>query len=262
VTKPLAGLRVMAPITSDRSAIADALEAHGAHVARVEVLDFAPSSTPGELASAARDWAAGVYRWLAITSRVGVKAFAHAAQSVGIDLASRPDGVSVAAVGAATAEALADCGLIADLVPDGAADAVRMVAAFPPGEGRVLAPLGNLAAPTLADGLRAKGWQVDVVEAYRTIDGPAFDADLAVAVATGDVDVIALTSGSVATRMAREISLIPPTVAVVAIGASCARRASELGLEVAGVAAEPSPLGMVEAIAVATGRATARRESS
>jgi len=262
VTQALAGLRVIAPITSERSAIADAIEAAGARVTRIELLDFMASSTPEALEGAAVDWAAGAYRWLAITSRVGVRSFADAARNAGVDLAKRPVGAYVAAVGAATAEALADVGLIADLVPGGAADAVKMVAAFPAGQGRVLAPLGNLAAPTLADGLRAKGWDVNVVEAYRTIDGPPVDPDLAVAVATGDVDVIALTSGSVAPRLAREIPAIPPTIAVVAIGASCERRARELGLEVAAVAAEPSPSGMVEAIVAATGRATTRKERS
>ena len=260
MTQPLSGLRVLAPISSERSAIADCIEAAGATVTRVEVLDFAPTSTPAALERAARDWAAGAFRWLAITSRVGVSAFADAARAARVDLAVRPHGAYVAAVGAATADALADVGLVADLVPDGAADAVRMVAAFPSGPGRVLAPLGNLAAPTLADGLRNKGWDVDVVEAYRTIDGPPLDADLAVAVATGEVDVIALTSGSVATRLAREIPVIPPTVAVVAIGASCARRASELGLDVRAIAAEPSPSGMVEAIIAATGTAATREE--
>ena len=256
MTQPLAGVRVLAPVTSERSAIADRIEAAGATVTRVEALDFAPSSTPAELEGAATDWAAGAYRWLAITSRVGVAAFADAARAAGVDLAARPDGTLVAAVGAATAEALADVGLVADLVPDGAADAVRMVAEFPAGQGRVLAPLGNLAAPTLAVGLRGKGWDVDVVEAYRTIDGPPLDPAIAVAVERGDIDVIALTSGSVATRLARELPAIPPLVAVVAIGASCARRASELGLDVAVVATEPSPAGMVEAIIAAIGTPT------
>ncbi len=256
MTQPLAGLRVVAPITSERSAIADRIEAAGALVTRVEAIDFAPTSNPARLEQAATEWSVGAYRWLAITSRVGVKAFAESARAAGVDLGARPSGSLVAAVGAATAEALAEVGLIADLVPEGAADAVLMVAAFPAGPGRVLAPLGSLAAPTLPEGLRQKGWEVDVVEAYLTIDGPPLDPAVIAAVESGEVDVIALTSGSVATRLAHAIRVIPPEVAVVAIGATCARRARELGLEVAAVAAEPSPAGMVEAIKVATATGT------
>ena len=264
MTQPLTGVRVIAPVTPDRSAIADEIAAAGAHVIRVEALNFAPTSAPDVLERAAVEWAHGAYRWLAITSRVGVAAFADAARAARVDLSQRRPDTYVAAVGAATAEALADVGLRADLVPAGAADAVRMVDAFPAGPGRVLAPLGNLAAPTLADGLRGKGWEVDVVEAYRTVDGPPIDPAVARALAAGEVDALALTSGSVATRFAHEFPQMPPRVAIAAIGASCARRARELGWDVAAVAAEPSPAGMVEALirAVSTQAVVTREERS
>ena len=89
-------------------------------------------------------------------------------------------------------------GLEVALVPEGRADARGIVADFPEGSGRVLAPLGNLASPVLARGLGRKGWQVDVVEAYRTVDGPGPDDATVAEVAAGAFDAVLLTAGSVA----------------------------------------------------------------
>lgn len=69
-------------------------------------------------------------------------------------------------------EELASNGVSVDLVPDRyLADA--LVQAFPPpvapGAGSVLLPCAAGAGDVLAKGLADKGWQVKVVEAYRTL---------------------------------------------------------------------------------------------
>ena len=63
------------------------------------------------------------------------------------------------------------------LRPAGQQSAAGLVAEFPHGAGRVLAPLGNLAGDVLDAGLTRKGWTVDAVEAYRTVDGPGCWSD-------------------------------------------------------------------------------------
>jgi len=255
VTVSLAGLRVLAPVNAHRSAIADALAQAGAQVCRVEVIAVAATSKPADLAAAIRSWHEGAYDYLTVTSPSGAAALAAAAREHNIDLAHGTHGfrhTQVAAVGAATASALAGVGLHATIVPDGAADATALVDVFPTGHGRVLAPLGNLASSTLADGLRAKGWSVDVVEAYRTVDGPPLDPDLPRELASGRFDAVVITSGSVATRLCRELPLAQSAAAVVAIGNPSATRARELGLNVAAIAAEPTPDGVVNAVYDAT----------
>ena len=101
-------------------------------------------------------------------------------------------GARLAAVGPATAAALADRHLVADLVP-AEATAEALVAAMPdaPSDGgRSMTTRGNTRAGAsgagssspggrrprrLAPGLRAKGWEVDEVEAYRTVTAVASD---------------------------------------------------------------------------------------
>jgi uroporphyrinogen III methyltransferase/synthase len=73
----------------------------------------------------------------------------------------------VAAIGPGTADRLASFNVVSDLLPDRFV-AESLLAAFPAGPGRVLLPRAAVARDVLPDGLRAKGWEVDVVEAYRT----------------------------------------------------------------------------------------------
>lgn len=249
MTRMLDGLRVIAPVTQGRSAIAQELEAHGALVTRVEVIGFTEPAHPAVLDAAVAAWTAGSYDWLVVTSRVTVAALAAAANRAEVRLGDRPAGTRAAAVGASTAQACAEVGLTADLVPGGAADAEQLLAAFPTGPGRVLAPQSSLAAPTVAEGLRAKGWHVEVVEAYRTIDGPPFDAGIGLMLSEGQADALVLTSGSVARRLASQVPQVAASVAVIAIGKSTAREASDIGLTVSAIAAEPSPHGIVVALA-------------
>jgi len=102
------------------------------------------------------------------------------------------------------------------------------------------------ARTVLADGLLAKGWQVDVVEAYRTVPARPSDASLAAAVGA---DAIAFTSSSTVTSwlsLAGWESSLPPVVAC--IGPVTAATAVEHGLPVTVVAAEHTVKGLVDAL--------------
>jgi uroporphyrinogen III methyltransferase/synthase len=159
----------------------------------------------------------------------------------------------IAAVGPGTAAALAEHGLVADLVPPQAV-AESLVAAFPgpgpgPGPGRsggsVLIPQAAGARPVLAAGLRARGWDVEVVEAYRT--EPACPSPAALAAAAG-ADAVAFTSSSTVTNYlaAAGADHVPPVVAC--IGPVTAATARDSGLHVATVAAEHTVDGLVAAL--------------
>ena len=148
----------------------------------------------------------------------------------------------VAAVGPGTAAALGTGGVVADLVPPSAV-AEALVEAFPAGAGRVLLPQAAAARPVLADGLRAKGWSVDVLEAYRTV--PARPSDDALA-AAAKADAIAFTSSSTVTSWLALGATLPPVVAC--IGPVTAATAAEHGVPVTVVATEHTVDGLVEAL--------------
>ncbi|GAB2619008.1 uroporphyrinogen-III synthase [Pseudactinotalea suaedae] len=196
----------------------------------IEVLP-APSA---ELSEALARLRAGDYDWLAITSAAAVPALE------GVDI---PERTQVAAVGRATATALQEAGFTVGLTGSGGAQ--ELLAAWPaPGPGRVLVVQSDLARPLLADGLRAQGWDVDLVVAYRTAPA-SLSASEEHALRTGKADIALVISGSVARRLA-EVGL-PDDTRLVAIGAQTAEDARAAGLTISAVAAAPSIAEMLGA---------------
>jgi len=109
----------------------------------------------------------------------------------------------------------------------------------------VLLPQAAAARPVLGEGLRARGWQVDVVEAYRTVPGRPSAAELA---AAATADAIAFTSSSTVTSWLGLAgpAVTPPVVAC--IGPVTAATAADHGLTVTVVAAEHTVDGLVSAL--------------
>jgi len=155
----------------------------------------------------------------------------------------------VAAVGPGTAAALAGRGVVADLVPATAmAEALVESLPPPPDAGRVFLPQAADARPVLADGLRARGWQVEVAEAYRTVAArPPADA-LAVA---AKADAIAFTSSSTVTSWVALAGADALPRVVVCIGPVTAATAAEHGVPVTAVAIKHTVDGLVDALVVA-----------
>lgn len=171
------------------------------------------------------------------------------AQAAAPDTAPAALPVRWAAVGPATAQALATRGVAVDLVP-AVATGAGLAEAFPaapahrasahpaPTAPRVLLPLGDLAADTVRAGLVAKGWAVDVVTAYRTV-AHELPAPLRRA-----YDVVVVASGSAARQVARQLG----PQAVVAIGEPSARAATDAGHTVLAVAAHPTDAALADAV--------------
>jgi uroporphyrinogen III methyltransferase/synthase len=112
--------------------------------------------------------------------------------------------------------------------------------------GRVLFVKGAEAGEALGAGLSAKGWQVDEVVAYRTVDAPPPRAEIAAGLATADV-VTFLSPSAVSaylrlTDTEGQPLVVPPVVACVGPTTSSAARAAGLV-----VAIEP-PTASVEAL--------------
>lgn len=250
----LAGRRLLVPVTAARRAFAEDLTAEGADVTQVEFIAISGPADPAALEAATLAWVAGDYAWLAVTSRNALLAMDRIARAHGRTLAEPQPTARVATVGEATLGVCASLGLEVALVPEGRADARGIVADFPEGSGRVLAPLGNLASPVLARGLGRKGWQVDVVEAYRTVDGPGPDDATVAEVAAGAFDAVLLTAGSVAERFAVTCPQVGPGTRIVAIGRTTEAGARAAGLTVDAVAASPTYGGIRAALDAALGQ--------
>ncbi|WP_152650623.1 uroporphyrinogen-III synthase [Demequina aurantiaca] len=244
----LRGARVLVPVTERRRALADRLSDAGMQVDEVEFIAIAPSSTPADLAIATARWCSGQYDWMAVTSRNAVTAMAELAATAGTTLAEPQPAAKVATVGESTVGVCVEVGLDVSLLPSGKANAAGIVADMPEGPGRVLAPLGNLASPVLTRGLERKGWTVDAVEAYRTVDGPGVGPETIAALRDGDLDAVLLTSGSVAERFAAQCPDVAAGTRIVAIGATTAASAVAAGLSVTAVATTPSYDGIVDAL--------------
>jgi len=257
--RPLSGVSVVVtrPPAQAGDLVSGLAEA-GATVVALPVIRVEGPADPGPLEEAAGR--ARGYDWIVFTSVNAVDRFLPLLRD-----ARDLGGVRLAAVGEATAAALAARHLVADLIP-GEATAEGLAAAMPdapalmpdvPGAsggsgagegGRILYPRAAEARQVLAPGLRAKGWSVDEVEAYRTVTAGASDgvtADvLAEAVAA---DAITFTAPSTVDRyLALAGGRVPPVVACIGpVTAEAARRA---GLVVDVVASDHTAAGLVAAL--------------
>lgn len=233
----LQGKRIVVPVTARRS-FAERLSAAGAIVFPVTFISIDVTSHPQELARATQEWASGGFEWAVFTSQNAVEAVARELATQGVS-PSDIAGFRIAAVGEATGRACREAGWPVSLIPQ-VATAVGLVTEFPEpaAQGRVFAPLGNLASQALERGLAKKGWMVQRVEAYQTTTGSGLSEEALAALAADTIDAVVLTSGSVAAEYAR---LAPVNnAAIVTIGPTTEAIARHHGLVPSLMAAEPT----------------------
>ena len=241
---PLSGRTVVVTRAEHQaSALTDQLVALGAEVLAVPVIAVAePVDGGAALREAVGRLEGG--DWLVVTSANGVERVVEAAHAVGADLSS----VSLAAVGPGTRDAFHGHGLDVALVPDRFV-AEGLLAAFPSppdhGPRRVVLAQADGARPVLREGLVGAGWEVEAVDAYRTVHPPV-PADL-VARASG-ADAITFTSASTVRGFvaAAGLGALPPVV--VTIGRVTSEQARASGVEVTREADPHSIPGLVAAV--------------
>ena len=102
-----------------------------------------------------------------------------------------------------------------------------------------------VARDVLPEGLASAGWDVDVVEAYRTVAARPTSHQLA---AIGAAEVVAFTSSSTVSRLVDAVGRDAVPRVVAAIGPITAATARGAGLDVAIEATEHSIDGLVAAI--------------
>lgn len=242
--RPLFGRRIV--VTRARhqaSSLAEELRRNGAQPVMVPVIELAgPSDGGAGLARAAKRLGTGAYDWVVLTSANAVERLLAQLDDLRALGSSR-----LAAIGKATADALAAHHLRADLVPERfVAESLLEAFPAPAGPGTVLLPQAAGARRVLAEGLAQRGWQVEVVEAYQTV--PAQPSAQQLADAAG-ADAICFTSSSTVTNYLTVAGAdrVPPVVA--AIGPVTAETARKSGLDVTVEATEHTIGGLVEALA-------------
>jgi uroporphyrinogen III methyltransferase / synthase len=175
--RPLFGQRVLVPRQKEQAkGLARAIVALGGEPYVCEVTEL-HEADPGPLMHALAELHAGAYAWVAFTSANAVERTVDALLRAGLDARAFAR-ARLAAVGPATARALEQRGLRADLVPargDGAAVAQAMLEADPTLSVRglsVLLPRAAEGREELAQALASAGAHVDAVAAYRTVAVP------------------------------------------------------------------------------------------
>ncbi len=285
----LAGRTVLVPRAPERAAgLAATLRGAGAHVLVSPAIERAPVEDTAPVDGALARLVHGDFAWVVVTSVNAIDELLASAARQGVDLGDAARRARWAAVGPATRRALEAVGVTVELEPDenSARGLVAAFAALPPsdqastpadrsstsgnqgstsgdqgstsrGRGVVLLPQGDLAAPTMHDGLHDLGYVPHVVTVYRTVTH-TLAPDVVAAWRAGAVDAVVLTSGSVAREVARQLGPRDDVVGV-AIGDPTARAARDVGLRLDAVAERPTDAALAAALvgALAAPRTTA-----
>jgi uroporphyrinogen III methyltransferase / synthase len=250
--RALAGRSVVVTRAREQAgAMIERLGSLGASVVELPVIATATAADAGAaLDAAARRLKEGRYGWVALTS---ANAAERLLAALGPDAGDAP--ASWAALGEGTASALRGTGIRPAVVAD-VATSEGLVAAFPvaprpetdddaPAR-TVLFPRAERVRGALAAGLRAEGWVVDEVVAYRTVAAvPPADA----VERARHADAIAFTSSSTVEHTVRVLGVAGVPATVASIGPSTSHTARDAGLEVT-VEADPHTIdGLVDALA-------------
>lgn len=248
-SRPLYNLRVLVTRTRQQaSAFARALRHLGAEPVECPLIAIVPPEDWAPLDDAIQRL--GAYDGVLFTSANGVASFFQRLDAAKLD-ARALAGARLATIGPATAEALAEHGLRADLVPEQyVAEAMAAALGDVAGE-RLLLPRADIARPALARLLTEAGATVDEVTAYRTVQPDGLAADLRDALP--QVDVVTFTSSSTVRHFVRALgedearaALSARTVAC--IGPITAGTAREFGVSPALVAEEHTIDGLIDTL--------------
>jgi uroporphyrinogen III methyltransferase/synthase len=254
-TKPLFGWRVLVPRTKEQAGSLTArLRGYGAVPDEVPTISVEPPRNPLQMDKAVRGLVEGRYEWIAFTSVNAVRAVREKFEEYGLD-ARAFSGLKIAAVGDKTAQAIADWGLRADLVPSGEQSAAGLLADWPPYDelldpiNRVFLPRADIATENLVAGLIDLGWECDDVTAYRTVRATPPPAPTRDAIKTGKFDAVVFTSSSTVRNLVGIAGKPHPSTVIAVIGPATAKTAEEHGLRVDVLSPKPAVEDLVDALA-------------
>ena len=253
MTQPLAGVRIVVTRAIEQARdLKTRLEDMGATVLLFPAVSFSePSDTAGldgAIQSISR------FDWILFTSANAARFFGSRYRKLGVD----PDSgelVRCAAVGPATASAVAAAGFTVDYV---AKEFVGTALARELGDAlagkKVLLPRSERARPDLPEALRSAGAKVTEVVAYHTGGVGAVDPALALAIRRADVDLVSFFSPSAVQNLRSELgdetlARLATKAAFAAVGPVTAAALRHAGLRVAIEAPQATAESMASAIA-------------
>ncbi len=248
-SRPLFGKRVV--VTRARAQASDfaaELEALGAEVVQFPTIRIVDPPDLEPLRRAAAD--ADGFDWIVFTSVNGVARFWSALREAGRDTRALA-GVSLCAIGPATAAAIEMEGARPDLVPERfvAESVVEALEREVDLRGaRVLLARAESARSVLPDSLRARGAEVVEVAAYRTVPDAEEAEGLQARLREGGVDLVTFTASSTVRNYVDVMGTNLGRAEVASIGPITSATATELGLPVHVEAAEFTIPGLVRAI--------------
>jgi uroporphyrinogen III methyltransferase/synthase len=249
--RPLFGKRVL--VTRPRHQVGklwELLNELGAHPLIQPGIEISPPDTWSDVDAAIER--VGEFDWLVFSSANGVEQFLGRLLQTGRDLRTF-GAVRLAAIGPATAEALRQFHLHADLTPDeyraealaeSLVSAARGCSTAP----RLLLVRASRGRDVLAETLVAAGCAVEQVVAYQSVDVEEPDREVASLLRQGHIDWITVTSSAIARSLVRLFGddLRKPKLASISPITTATLR--ELGFEPAAEAREYTMEGVVEAI--------------
>jgi uroporphyrinogen III methyltransferase/synthase len=241
---PLSGITVaVTRARAQSSGLARALADLGAQLVETPVIRIE------ELPGPAPDL--GGYDLLCVTSPNGVRLLFERLSAEGRD-ARALAAVAVAAIGPGTARALAQRGVLADIVPERFVAEGLVEALEQRPVRRALIATAEGARDVLPDALRARGAEVDVLALYRTVAEPI---DAATRARAAGADYVTFTSSSTVTFFLEAAGgeaagepLLAPSTRVVSIGPQTSATLREHGLEPHVEAAQHDIDGLVAAL--------------
>jgi uroporphyrinogen III methyltransferase/synthase len=244
--RPLYGKRVVVTrARAQASGLAATLTGLGAEVVELPAIRIEPRLDTPEVRDAVA--ALHTYALVCLTSPNGVRLLFEAMATGGRDARALAN-ATVAAIGPGTAKALAERGVIADIVPERyvAESLVEALAGVDVSGRPVLVARAAEARDVLPDALADRGGEVDVVALYETVRE---DPDPGALEAAAAADYVTFTSSSTVRNLLDAIGdEFPSQARVVSIGPVTSETARDAGLEVHVEAERHDPAGLVEAL--------------
>ena len=244
--RPLHGRRVVVTrARAQASGLAATLRELGAEVVELPAIRIEPRIDSDEVRKVAG--ALGTYELVCLTSPNGVRLLFEAMENAGLD-ARALAGATVAAIGPGTARALAERGVIADVVPERfvAEGLIEALADEEVSGARVLVARAAEARDVLPDALRERGAEVDVVALYETVREEPDPAEIE---AAQSADYVTFTSSSTVTNLTAALGdRFPSGARIVSIGPITSETVRNAGLEVDVEAERHDIDGLLEAL--------------
>jgi len=228
--RPLHGRRVVVTrARAQASGLAATLRGLGAEVVEMPAIRIEPRIGSDTVRAAIGS--IGDYALVCLTSPNGVQLLFEALRAAKLD-ARALAGATVAAIGPGTARALAEHGVVADVVPERfvAEALVEALGSVDVSGRRVLVARAAEARDVLPDALRERDAEVDVVALYETVrEEPSAEA---VAAAQG-ADYVTFTSSSTVRNLTEALGeRFPRDARIVSIGPITSEGVRAFGLEV------------------------------